>query len=94
MASVSSNNILTGQVSVAATAGGTLIAPARADRKRLTIINGATADVFIGPSGLTISTGALLAGVKGQNIVLETNAAVYGIVGTGTETVSFIEELS
>lgn len=94
MAANASNAIATGQATVAATAGGTLIAPARGDRKRLTIINGSTTDVFLGNSGVTTATGALLSGTKGQQIVLETCSAVYGIIGTGTEAVSYIEEFA
>ncbi|MCA1458085.1 hypothetical protein I6F35_33670 [Bradyrhizobium sp. BRP22] len=92
MTSVPSNAIATGQPNVSTSA--TPIAPARPDRKRLTIINGGTADVFIGGPNVTAANGALLAGTKGQSIVLETAAAVYGIVGADTAAVSFIEEFA
>ena len=84
--------IATGQVSVATTAGGTLICAARATRRSITIVNLGTTDVYIGASGLTTSTGLLLLGAKGAAITLETAAEIYGIVGSGTQSVSYIEE--
>lgn len=85
-------NIATGQVSVDTTTGGKLIAAERAGRGRIILINGGTSDVFIGLQGITTTTGALLAGVKGQTLTLQTEAAIYGIVGSSTEPVSYIEE--
>jgi hypothetical protein len=84
--------IATGQVAVDTTAGGTVIAAARATRRRIVIVNHGTTDVYIGVSGLTTSTGMLLIGIAGASVHLETAAAVYGIVGSGNQTVSFVEE--
>lgn len=84
--------IATGQASVGTTIGGTLIAAEREGRGAITIVNGGTTDVFVGLAGLTASNGVLLAGVKGQTLTLRTQAAIYGIVGSGSETVSFVEE--
>lgn len=81
--------IASAQVSVATTA--TQLVAARATRQAVTIVNHGTTDVLIGLSGVTTSTGLLLAGVKGQTITIYTTAAVYGIVGTGTQTVSVLE---
>lgn len=83
--------IKTNQVSVDTTAGGTLIAAARPGRGSITVINEGTTVVRIGDLGLTTSTGAYLAGVAGASITLSTQAAIYGITGSGSETVSYIE---
>lgn len=78
------------QVSVGTTA--TLIAARRAGRHRITLVNHGTTPVYVGHDGsVTTTTGALLAGVAGQTLDIDTQGAVYGIVGTGTETVSAIE---
>lgn len=81
-----------GQISVGTTA--TVIAAARSGRGPITIVNGGTTDVFIGNSNVTTTTGVLLPGTKGASITLSCQTAVYGIVGTGTQTVSFIEAYS
>lgn len=84
------NTIASGQVSVANTS--TSIAAARATRRAIAVINHGTTDVFVGVTGLTTGNGALLKGVAGSSITLYTSAAVFGIVASGTQTVSFIEE--
>ncbi len=84
-------NLATGQATVATTAGGTQIVAARAGRSSVTITNLGTTDVFVGNSGLTTATGQLLTGTKGASITINTSAAVFGIVGTGSQAVSFIE---
>src|SRR5215467_935509 len=83
-------NIATGQVTVGATA--TLIAAARPGRVSITIINNGTTDVFLGPSGVTATTGLLLLGIKGTAITISGSAAIYGIVGSGTQIVCFMEQ--
>lgn len=84
-------SLATNQISVATTAGGTLIVAARAGRARVTITNLGTTDVFVGNTGLTAANGQILIGTKGASITLHTSAAVYGIAGTA-QSVSFIEE--
>ena len=79
----------TGQVSVANTA--TAIVAARAGRRAVMIINNGATDVSIGGSSVTTSNGLLLTGTAGAAVSIPTTAAVYGIVGTGTQTVSYIE---
>lgn len=83
--------LATNQVSVAATAGGTVIAALRAGRNAITIINGGSTAVYIGVSGVSTTTGALLPGVAGAALTIPTTAAVYGITASGTQTVSFLE---
>jgi hypothetical protein len=55
------------------------------------IINMSTTPVYIGASGVTTSTGSYLAGVIGATIVIPTQAAIYGIVSSGTGSVSVME---
>lgn len=80
----------TNQVSVGSTS--TLIIAANANRKRLVLINMGTTNVFLGNIGVTIGTGQLLLGIAGYVIPLYFTGAVYGIVGTGTQTIAYIEE--
>lgn len=78
-----------GQITVASTA--TQIVAARTSRMDLTIANLGTVDIFIGDASVTTSTGFLLPGVKGAALTLPTQAAVYGIVASSTQAISFIE---
>ncbi len=87
--STRSSTIATNQATVATTA--TLIAAARTGRVSITIINGGTTDVLVGGSGVTTANGLLLTGTKGASVTINTSAAVYGIVGTGTQAVSYLE---
>ena len=84
-----SYNIATAQVSVGATA--TQIVGARARRESVTIVNHGTTDVYIGGPAVTTSTGLLLLGTKGASVVLDGSIAIYGIVATGSQTVSCLE---
>lgn len=89
VSNTAAGSIVTGQVTVASTA--TQIAAERSARKGIVIINNGTSDVYIGTSGVTTSNGLLLLGVKGASIVMETTAAVYGIVASGTNDVTYME---
>lgn len=80
------SNLATGQVSVGTTA--TVIAAARTGRGTVTVANGATA-IYVGNSGVTTTTGILVP-VNG-NLTLTFNGAVYGIVATGTSSVTYSE---
>ena len=91
---VGAANIATGQISVGSTA--TLIAAARTGapgtgRVDITIVNWSTVDVFLGGSGVTTSNGMKLPGVLGASITITVTSAIYGIVATGTESISYIE---
>jgi len=92
MPSVPSNGIASGQGNTATVTSAVLI-PARGDRKRVTVINGAAVVVALGPSGVTLANGALLAANIGQALVFETTAAIYAIAGSATP-VSWMEEFS
>lgn len=85
-----SKTIDTGQVTVSTTA--TLILAANGERHDATLVNLGTTDVYIGDSEVTTSTGVLLLGTKGTALTLNTRAAIYAIVGSGTQAISYIEE--
>ena len=83
------DEIATAQVSVANTS--TAIVAARAGRQDVTITNHGTTDVYIGVTGVTTATGMLLVGIKGGAITISGAAAIFGVVGSGTQTVSYLE---
>ena len=82
-------SIFTGQASVGTTVS--VIIPARTVRSSLTLINESTTVVRYGPAGVTLANGAYLAGVVGASVTLDSAAAIYAIVATGTAAVSFVE---
>jgi|ERR1700676_594078 len=85
------SNIATGQVSIANTA--TSIVSARGTRRSITVINHGTTDVFLGgTNSVTTSTGLLLIGAKGTVLKLDTASALWAIVASGSQTISFVEE--
>jgi hypothetical protein len=82
------------QVSV--TSGATSILAARTGvagtgRVSATICNTTTTAIYIGGSGVTASTGSLLAGVIGACLTVNTTAALYGISGGSSATVTALE---
>lgn len=79
-------NFATSQVAVAATA--TSIIAARSARRSLIITNNSVIPIFIGVSGVSVTTGILLPGIIGAFIVIDTTAAVFGISSSGTNTVT------
>jgi hypothetical protein len=83
--------VVSGQVTVGATA--TQIAHARPGRRSILIVNEGTTAVRIGPPGVTTGNGVLLPGAVGASIRLEGGGAVYGIVASGSQAVSFIESI-
>ena len=83
-------HIETGQVSI--TTSATLIRPFQTSRTSIAIINHGSVDVYIGDKEVTTSTGILLVGSKGSSIAVDTRAAIYGIVASGTQTISWITD--
>ena len=81
-------DLTTGQVSVTSTAV-VIAAAAPGERQTITVVNSGTTDVWLGGSGVTTTTGILLAGVKGQTLTLSFSGALYGIVASTAQTVSF-----
>lgn len=82
-------NFATAQATIGATA--TLIVAQRRGRDTVTIENHGTTPVYIGRSNVTTTTGILLPGVLGASISIETTDPIYGIVASGTQAVSCIE---
>lgn len=72
----------------------TLLCAARTDRRKVTLVQHGTTDVFIGGDDVTTTTGVLLDGTAGAQLEIETTAAIYGIVGTSTQDVGVIEVFS
>jgi hypothetical protein len=78
----------TNQISVANTP--TLIITSNNTRAGVLITNpSTTVTVYVGGSGVTTANGQILA--PGNSITLPVSSAVYGIVTTGTQTVSYVE---
>lgn len=69
-----------------------VIAAARADRKSVVITNLGGGDVYLGPGGVTPSTGVLLPGVGGSSKTIYTTATIYAVVLADPQDVS-VEEL-
>ena len=74
-------------VSVGSTA--TVIKAANASRGAILIRNNGSQNIWIGPSGVTTSTGYKLAPLK--MIYLRDKSAIYGIVASGTCDVRYLE---
>jgi hypothetical protein len=79
----------TGQVSVTGTA--TALVAVRGSRRALLIVQHGTTAVYIGGPGVATSTGVLLVGSEGSSMSVPTTGAVYGIVASGTQVVSYME---
>ena len=81
------NFATTGPLSIGT--GATLILAARAGRKEVTIIQEGTIAMRLSSNpSMTISNGILLGGNIGAGVTISGGAAIYGIVASGTGTVS------
>ncbi len=89
-------------VAVDTSAGGTVIVPAAnanwnpseedlAPSRCVVIANGSGAAVFLGPSGVTTSTGLSLAASTSLTIWLHADEEIRGIVASTGTTVSYLE---
>lgn len=79
----------TGQTAVGYASAGLIIA-ANAARAGVLITNpSTTVSVYLGKSNVTTSTGAILG--PGNSISIPTTSALYGIVASGTQNLSFLE---
>jgi hypothetical protein len=79
----------TGQVNAISPSGSQIVGT-RETRKSVTIINTGNVDIYIGPTGVTASTGVLLEPSAFVNI--GTVAEVHGITASGNANVQYIEE--
>jgi hypothetical protein len=83
-------NFTPAQVSVGTTA--TQIVASRSGRQLVTVVQSGTTDVYLGSANtVTTSNGLLLPGTKGASVTLPYAGAVYGIVASGTQTVTAAE---
>lgn len=80
----------TSQVTISATAGGTLIVDAAAGRDEVTIQQLGTTPVYIGKSGVTTSTGFPLPGVAGSSITIPVTTSIFGITASGSQAVAVL----
>jgi hypothetical protein len=81
-------SLASGQATVAATA--TLIAAASPGCRSTTVIQEGTTLVRIGGAGVTLVTGARLDGVVNASVTVDGGPAIYGIVASGTQLVSYL----
>lgn len=82
-------NFTPSQVSVGATA--TQIVAARTGRGLLTVTNSTATAIYLGGSGVTTSSGQLLPGTIGASITIPYSGSLYGIVASGSATVTVFE---
>jgi hypothetical protein len=68
-----------------------LVLAVSANRKKATIKNTGSATVYIGPAGVTSSTGFPLDGGEGYEVA-GTTAAIYAVTATGSGSVRVVEE--
>ena len=82
-----------GVVTVDTTATGVVVKAANANRRRITVVNHGTVDVFIGfDTSLTAANGALLVGVKGASLSFFTTAQIRAICAS-SQVVGYDEEV-
>ena len=89
---VGSGALATSHASIAATASQIVAARTGAPgtgRIAVTLYNAGSATVYFGPSGVTTSTGMPLP--AGATVTISTQAAVYGIAASGTQTIGIME---
>jgi hypothetical protein len=80
------------QITIAATA--TLIRSTNANRSAIVVVNHGSTNVFIGfTNAVTTSTGVMLVGIPGSSLTFQTRSDIYGIAASGTQAISFYEEV-
>lgn len=84
----SSTSINAGQAAPTNTAAN--IVDFSAPRRRITLVNHGSVDVYLGEATVTTSNGLNLK--VGASITLETQAAIQGITASGTGAIHYIEE--
>ena len=80
-------SIASGQASVGTSA--TSIAAARDTRKSIVVTNFGTADIYVGPSGVSTSSGHKVE--VGGSISLATTAQVFGVSASAGQSVHYVE---
>jgi hypothetical protein len=87
---MSVGTLTTGQIAPGTTA--TSIIGVNLNRIRIVLTQMSTTPVFIGASGVTSSTGDYIPGIVGYMKVIRSSAALFGVVASGTGSISFAEE--
>lgn len=83
------STIATGQVALSTSA--TLVLAANAARRSVALINNdASITMYVGASGVTSATGAIIK--PGQSPSIDSTAAIYAVAASGTPTISYIAE--
>lgn len=73
-------------------AGATQIVAARSGRQSVIITNiTGTQPVYLGATGVTVSTGLFLAGSVGASVTIATSAAIFATSPTAAQTLSYLE---
>ncbi len=90
---VASPTVATGQTaSSISPAATTQIVPARAGRQSVVISNiTGTQPVYLGASGVTVSTGLFVAGAVGATVTIQTSGAIFATSPTAAQTLSYLE---
>ena len=82
-------NLATGQA-IATTTSGAIVA-ARPGRATVTIENTGTTAVYLGPPGVTSTTGFLLPGVVGAALTLSVTSEIDAVTASGTAPLTIYE---
>lgn len=85
----SPTSIAAGQGTISTTAAS--LVAARAARKTITIENTSAVAFYVGPTGVTATTGLLVPGVVGASVTVDSAAAFFAITASGSATASFLE---
>lgn len=90
---VASPTVATGQAaSSISPAAATQIVPARAGRQSVVISNiTGTQPVYLGASGVTVSSGLFVAGAVGATVTIQTSGAIFATSPTAAQTLSYLE---
>jgi len=84
------SRILSSAVTISTTATA-IPSTALVGRQSILVKNTGSADIYLGPSGVTTANGYPLAAGAEVSIDLGEKVVLYGIVASGTETVRIIE---
>jgi hypothetical protein len=81
-----------GQITV--TSAATLVRAANQNRTTITVVNHGSTNVFVGfTNGVTASTGVFLVGIPGSSLTFQTRTDIWALTASGSQTVSFSEEI-
>ena len=73
------------------TATPVALAPARAQRQFVTVINSGATAIYLGGAGVTATTGVMLPGVAGASITIAFTGDLYAVTASGSQAVTGYE---